>query len=62
MLEVLVFGCRANRGEGVLEQGLQCLKGIARDAGMQALVGTGRPGWIRKLPVSRYRNVWEIDL
>ena len=62
ILEILVFGCQANRDEGVLEQGLQRLKEIARDAGMQALVGTGRPGWIRKLPVSRHRYVWEIDL
>lgn len=61
VLEVLAFGCAPGH-ESVWQEDLLHLQEMARSVGAQALVGTGRPGWVRKLPVTRYRYVWEIDL
>ncbi len=38
------------------------LKSTAKASGIAAIVGTGRPGWGRKLGASRTRLVWEVDL
>ena len=35
---------------------------LARAGGYAAVSATGRPGWLRKLNVTRTRTVWEIDV
>lgn len=62
VLEVLAFGCQKSKFETAGREALLQLQAIAKSLGVQALVGTGRPGWIKKIPISRYRYVWEIDL
>jgi hypothetical protein len=61
VLEILAFGCRPHSEES-WSDGLLQLQSIAQSFGVQSIVGTGRPGWVKKLPISRRRYVWELDL
>lgn len=60
VLEVLAMGADAHHEDDwheCLEQMVQ----HAQDMGLQAIIGTGRAGWARKLG-AKERRVFEIDL
>jgi hypothetical protein len=61
VLEVLLTGTEPHTEDKWLEC-LAQIKAIAKAFGASTLVGTGRPGWARKLGADRERRVWEIDL
>jgi hypothetical protein len=58
VMEVLAMG--ADEGSG-WEECLDELKQHARAMGLSAIIGTGRPGWARKLGAME-RRVFELDL
>jgi len=60
VLEVLAFGCERDTEEQwmpVLEQ----LQSLALAHGCSAILGTGRPGWARKLGAEE-RRVFEVEV
>jgi hypothetical protein len=61
VMEVLLTGTEANTDQ-IWAQCLDQLKYFAKLIGCQTLLGTGRPGWGRKLGAIRERRVWEFDL
>ena len=61
VLEILAFGADPGFEEDWLAE-LPWLGGYAKQAGMSAIIGTGRPGWVRKLEGVREKRAFEIDL
>jgi len=60
VLEVLALGCERDTEEQWLPL-LEHVKGIARAFGCSAILGTGRPGWARKLGAEE-RRVFEVEV
>ena len=60
VLEILALGCEHNSEEQWLPL-LEQVKQIAQVFGCSAILGTGRPGWARKLNAEE-RRVFEIPL
>ena len=60
VLEVLAMGCERDTEEQWLPL-LDHLKQVAQAFGCSAILGTGRPGWARKLNAEE-RRVFEIPL
>jgi len=58
VLEVVAFGCERNTEEQWLSLREHFLE-LARSFGCSAILGTGRPGWARKLGAEE-RRVFEI--
>lgn len=59
--EILLMGTDPHT-EAEWAQCLEQFKAAARANGIDAITGTGRPGWARKIGASRSKIVWEIDL
>ena len=60
VLEVLALGCERDTEEQWLPL-LEHLRGLARALGCSAILGTGRPGWARKLGAEE-RRVFEVEV
>jgi hypothetical protein len=60
VLEVLAMGADPDHEDAWMEC-LAQLSDLARHMGATAIIGTGRPGWARKLGVSE-RRVFELPL
>ena len=61
VIEVLAMGTKPHHEE-CWWQALEQLRKIALAAGITTIIGTGRPGWAKKLKASRQRIIWELDL
>jgi hypothetical protein len=60
VLEVLALGCERDTEEQWLPL-LEHLRDLARALGCSAILGTGRPGWARKLGAEE-RRVFEVEV
>ena len=60
VLEVLALGCERDTEEQWLPL-LEHLRNLARALGCSAILGTGRPGWARKLGAEE-RRVFEVEV
>jgi len=60
VLEILALGCKHDTEEQWLPL-LEHVKQIARAFGCSAILGTGRPGWARKLGAEE-RRVFEVEV
>ena len=60
VLEVLALGCEKDTEE-LWRPLLDHLRGLAQSLGCSAIIGTGRPGWGRKLGAAE-RRIFEIEI
>ena len=60
VLEVVALGCEHDTEEQWLPL-LEHLRDLARALGCSAILGTGRPGWARKLGAEE-RRVFEVEV
>ena len=60
VLEVLALGCERDTEEQWLPL-LEHLRNLARALGCSAILGTGRPGWARKIGAEE-RRVFEVEV